>query len=53
MKRNANANAVLIYEFTAVYCTNTNTADTKAQHTNTLTEKKTFQKFLQFGTSIE
>jgi hypothetical protein len=44
MKRNANANAGLIYDFTrAVYCVKMNTADTEANNTNTFTEK-IFQK---------
>jgi len=48
MKRNANANAGLIYDFRAICCVRTNTADTKAKHTNILTKKKVFQKVPSF-----
>jgi hypothetical protein len=48
MKRNANTNVGLIYAFTAVCCVKTNTADTKAKHTNILTKKKNFQKVPSF-----
>jgi hypothetical protein len=49
MKRNANTNAGLIYDFTrAVYCVKTNTADTEAKYTNTPTKKKIFQKVPSF-----
>lgn len=50
MKINANAYAGLIYDFTAACCVKTKTADTKAKHTNILTKKKSFKKFLHFGT---
>jgi len=53
MKRNTNANAGLIYVFTAVYCVKTNTADTKAKHTITLTTKQSLKMFLHFGVPIE
>jgi len=54
MKRNANANAGLIYDFTrAVCCVKTSAADTEAKHTNALTEKKSFKKFLHFDNPIE
>jgi hypothetical protein len=42
-----------MYDFTAVYFLKSNTADTKAKHTNTLTGKKIFQEVSSLCTPIE